>query len=81
MVKAVIFDMYETLITLHAAPLYFSAEMAADAGVPVEDFRRAWYMRQVWCLMASISLCATESFRGFRSAPSLWRRAETAARL
>ena len=43
MVKAVIFDMYETLITLHAAPLYFSAEMAADAGVPVEDFRRAWY--------------------------------------
>ncbi len=43
MVKAVIFDMYETLITLHAAPLYFSAEMAADAGIPVEDFRRAWY--------------------------------------
>lgn len=43
MVKAVIFDMYETLITLHAAPLYFSAEMAADAGIPVEDFRREWY--------------------------------------
>lgn len=43
MVKAVIFDMYETLITLHAAPLYFTAEMAADAGVPVEEFRRAWY--------------------------------------
>ena len=43
MVKAVIFDMYETLITLHAAPLYFSAEMAADAGIPAEDFRKAWY--------------------------------------
>lgn len=43
MIRAVIFDMYETLITLHAAPLYFSAEMAADAGIPVEDFRRAWY--------------------------------------
>lgn len=43
MVKAVIFDMYETLITLYAAPLYFSAEMAADAGISVEDFRRAWY--------------------------------------
>ena len=43
MIKAVIFDMYETLITLHASPLYFSAEMAADAGIPVEDFRTAWY--------------------------------------
>ena len=43
MVKAVVFDMYETLITLHAAPLYFSAEMAADAGIAVEDFRKAWY--------------------------------------
>lgn len=43
MIRAVIFDMYETLITLHAAPLYFSAEMAADAGVPVDDFRAAWY--------------------------------------
>ena len=43
MVKAVVFDMYETLITLHAAPLYFSAEMAADAGIAVEAFRKAWY--------------------------------------
>lgn len=43
MIRAVIFDMYETLITLHAAPLYFSAEMAADVGVPVEAFRAAWY--------------------------------------
>lgn len=43
MVKAVIFDMYETLITLHAAPLYFSAEMAADAGIPVDEFRWEWY--------------------------------------
>ena len=43
MVRAVVFDMYETLITLFEAPLYFSAEMARDAGVPVEDFRRAWY--------------------------------------
>ncbi len=43
MIHAVIFDMYETLITLHEAPLYFSAEMAADAGIPLEDFRREWY--------------------------------------
>ena len=43
MKRAVIFDMYETLITLHASPLYFSAEMAADAQLPVEEFRRDWY--------------------------------------
>lgn len=43
MIRAVIFDMYETLITLHASPLYFSAEMAADAGIPVDVFRQAWY--------------------------------------
>lgn len=43
MIKAVIFDMFETLITHYKAPLYFSAEMAADAGVTTEQFRVAWY--------------------------------------
>lgn len=42
MIKAVIFDMYETLITHYNCPLYFSAEMAADAGVPVEKFQLLW---------------------------------------
>ena len=42
MTKAVIFDMYETLITHYNCPLYFSAEMAADAGVPVEKFQPFW---------------------------------------
>lgn len=40
--KAVIFDMYETLITHYNCPLYFSAEMAADAGVPLERFQPLW---------------------------------------
>ena len=31
MIKAVIFDMYETLITHYDSPLYFSMHMAADA--------------------------------------------------
>ncbi|MBE5803877.1 MAG: HAD family hydrolase [Clostridiales bacterium] len=43
MIKAVIFDMYETLITLFEAPPYFSAEMAADAGLSAEAFRADWY--------------------------------------
>ncbi len=42
MVRAVIFDMFETLITHYKAPLYFSAEMAEDAGVSVEEYRAVW---------------------------------------
>jgi putative hydrolase of the HAD superfamily len=42
MIRAVIFDMYETLITHYRSPLYFSKEMAADAGVAEEKFVPAW---------------------------------------
>ncbi len=41
-IKAVIFDMYETLITHYDCPLYFSAEMAADAGISATAFQRTW---------------------------------------
>lgn len=56
MKKAVIFDMYETLITLHASALYFSAEMAADAGIPVDDLRRAWYPSEMDRTLGKVSL-------------------------
>lgn len=42
MIKAVIFDMFETLITHYNSPLYFSEEMAADAGISGEEFRALW---------------------------------------
>lgn len=42
MIRAVIFDMYETLITHYACPLYFGAEMAADAGVDEASFLALW---------------------------------------
>ncbi len=44
MIKAVIFDMYETLITHYHgyASEYFSAQMAEDTGIPVETFREIW---------------------------------------
>ncbi|MBE5957132.1 MAG: HAD family hydrolase [Lachnospiraceae bacterium] len=42
MKKAVIFDMYETLITHYACPLYFSDEMAADSGISIDEFRKEW---------------------------------------
>ena len=42
MIRAVIFDMYETLITHYNSPLYFGAEMAQDAGIPKEKFYPLW---------------------------------------
>ena len=42
MVKAVIFDMYETLITLFESPLYFGTHMAFDAGIEEENFQKIW---------------------------------------
>ena len=42
MIKAVIFDMFETLITHHNSPLYYGAHMAEDAGIPVEEFLPLW---------------------------------------
>ena len=42
MIKAVIFDMYETLITHYQTPLYFSHAMAKDMNIPVSDFLAYW---------------------------------------
>lgn len=42
MIRAVIFDMFETLITHFESPLYFGAQMAADAGIPEVDFQAVW---------------------------------------
>lgn len=42
MARAVIFDMYETLITHYHSPLYFGAQMAEDAGIPKGKFQALW---------------------------------------
>lgn len=42
MIKAVIFDMFETLITHYESPLYFGQQMAEDADIPVERFQKLW---------------------------------------
>lgn len=42
MIKAVIFDMYETLITQYGGPVYFRAQMAADAGIDPVLFDALW---------------------------------------
>lgn len=46
MIKAVIFDMYETLITHYESPLYFGEQMALDAGISVEDFKKLWRLTE-----------------------------------
>lgn len=40
--KAVIFDMYETLVTFYGRPFYSSAQMAIDAGIPQDRFQQEW---------------------------------------
>lgn len=42
MTRAVIFDMYETLITHFNTPLYFGAQMAQEAGILIEKFLPLW---------------------------------------
>lgn len=44
MIRTVIFDMYETLITHFAegVPLYFGNQIAADAGIAAESFQKIW---------------------------------------
>lgn len=42
MIKAVIFDMFETLITHFETPLYFGKEMSEDMGVPYDEFIKYW---------------------------------------
>ena len=43
MIKAVIFDMFETLVTLFTGRTYFSENIAADLGQPIEAFRKCWH--------------------------------------
>lgn len=42
MIHAVIFDMFETLVTFFETPLYFGAQIAKDAGIPEEKFNALW---------------------------------------
>ena len=41
-IRAVIFDMFETLITHYNSPLYFGTQMAADAGITDAEFQKLW---------------------------------------
>lgn len=42
MIKAVIFDMFETLVSIFSGDTYFSEHIAADLNIPIDDFRPVW---------------------------------------
>ena len=42
MIKAVIFDMFETLVTHYRSPQYFGEDVAKDLGLPEAKFREIW---------------------------------------
>lgn len=42
MIKAVVFDMFETLVTLFEGRTYFGENIAEDAGVDAVQFRKEW---------------------------------------
>lgn len=41
-IQAVIFDMYETLVTQFCSPLYYGAQIARDLGLTPEEFLPGW---------------------------------------
>ncbi|MBR6239055.1 MAG: HAD-IA family hydrolase [Lachnospiraceae bacterium] len=43
MIKAVVFDMFETLTSLFEGRTYFSEHMAADLNLSPDEFREAWH--------------------------------------
>ncbi len=43
MIKAVVFDMFETLVSLFEGRSYFGEHIAADTGCDPDEFRRVWH--------------------------------------
>ena len=42
MIKAVIFDMFETLVTHYESPVYMGKQIANDIGITEPKFREIW---------------------------------------
>ncbi|MBR4080717.1 MAG: HAD family hydrolase, partial [Clostridia bacterium] len=42
MIRAVLFDLYETLVTLMNGPFSFGAQLAEEAGIPAAEFLGPW---------------------------------------
>lgn len=55
-IKAVIFDMYETLITQYRSEVYFTGNIAKDAGIAENEFRKYWSMTEDERTLGRLSL-------------------------
>ena len=42
MIKAVIFDMFETLVTHFESPVYMAKQISSDIGIREGEFREIW---------------------------------------
>ena len=42
MIRAVIFDMFETLVTHYESPMYMGRQMTEDVGIAESKFREIW---------------------------------------
>ena len=47
MLQIVIFDMFETLVTLFTGRTYFGEDAAADVGIDTATYRKAWHENEV----------------------------------
>lgn len=47
MLQVVIFDMFETLVTLFTGRTYFGEDAAADVGIDTATYRKAWHENEV----------------------------------
>lgn len=56
MIRAVIFDMFETLITHYRSPLYFGTHMAEDAGIPEDIFQSLWRLTEYERTVGKVTL-------------------------
>ena len=59
MKQAVLFDLFETLITHYRTPLYFSGQMAVDAGMEEGAFRALWRATEGQRTLGRLTLAQT----------------------
>jgi putative hydrolase of the HAD superfamily len=63
MTRAIIFDMFETLITHYCSPLYFGTQMAEDAGIPADKFQALWRLTEHERTIGKLTLEETLFFK------------------
>ena len=77
MIRAVLFDLYETLVTLMNGPFSFGAQLAEEAGIPAAEFLGPWRVSDAdrTCGRRTLEEVLTEILRAHgRYSPALLER-------